>query len=449
MNQQLPEIKDRYLSQFKALSSNGAEGMPGFLQLIRGAAMEQFGATGFPDSADERWRFTSMRRLTEATFNLAAGDTERITRADLDTHVLASCADQCLVFVNGRFSADLSSVVGLPEGVVATSIGTATRSDLELLERHLGKYARPGDNPFTALGTAFIVDGAFLFMPPNVVLDKPIQLLFLSVASETPSVSHPRCLVVADGGSAASVVEVYAGLGAGEYWTNSVTEAVIGENARLEMYRVQRESEEAHHTSTTQSFQARDSVYGLTTVELGALLSRHDINAALAGENAECHLYGLSQLRGGQHVDHHTTIEHAKPHCNSWEYFNGIYDERSRGVFTGRIVVQPGAQQTDSKQTNNSLLLSDAARADSQPQLEIYADDVKCTHGATLGPIDDRALFYFRSRGIEAETARNLLTYGFGIEILNKIGIGELRERLDDVLHARLEEGAQRRRMKR
>ena len=445
MNQQQRD----YLSQFKALSSNGAEGMPRWLQVIRGAAMEQFGATGFPDSGDERWRFTSMRRLTEVTFNLAAADAERITRADVGRHVLSSSADQCLVFVNGRFSADLSSLGGLPEGVVATSICTATGADLALAEHHLAKYARPGDNPFTALSTAFMVDGGFLFIPTDVVLDRPIQLLFLSVATKTPSVSHPRCLVVADGGSTASVVEVYAGHGAGEYWTNSVTEAVVGEKARLETYRLQQESDQAHHTATTQSYQARDSVYGLTTVELGALLSRHDINAVLDGEGAECHLYGLSQLRGRQHVDHHTTIEHAKPHCNSWEYFNGIYDDRSRGVFTGRIVVQPGAQQTDSKQTNNNLLLSDAARADSQPQLEIYADDVKCTHGATLGPVDDRALFYFQSRGIEAETARNLLTYGFGVEILNKIGIGELRQRLDDVLHSRLEEGAQRRRMKR
>jgi len=449
MNQPQSDIKDSYLSQFEVLSGNGAEGMPDWLQVIRGAAMEQFGTTGFPDSADERWRFTNMRRLTEGAFNLAGGDSAKITRADLDGHILAASADQCLVFVNGRFSADLSSTGGLPEGVVATSIGAATRSDLKLVERHLARYARPGDNPFTALSTAFIVDAGFLFIPPDVVLDKPIQLLFLSLATQTPSVSHPRCLIVADGRSTAAVVEVYAGHGAGEYWTNSVTEAVIGEEARLEMYRIQQEGEQAHHTATTQSYQARDSVYGLTTIELGAMLSRHDINAVLDGEGAECHLYGLSQLRGRQHVDHHTTIEHAKPHCNSWEYFNGIYDERSRGVFTGRIVVRPGAQQTDSKQTNNSLLLSDAARADSQPQLEIYADDVKCTHGATLGPIDDRALFYFRSRGIEAEAARNLLTYGFGIEILNKIGIGELRQRLDDVLHMRLDEGAKRRRKKR
>jgi Fe-S cluster assembly protein SufD len=449
MNRRLPDVKDSYLSQFKALSGNGAEGMPGWLQAIRGAAMEQFGATGFPGSGDERWRFTNMRRLTEATFSLAGADTEMVTREDIDRHVLVSSADQCLVFVNGRFAADLSSLGGLPEGVVATSIGTATRSDLKSAERHLTKYARPGDNPFTALSTAFMIDGGLLFIPPNVVLDNPIQLLFLSVATRTPSVSHPRCLIVAEGGSTASVVEVYAGHGTGEYWTNSVTEVVVGENARLETYRIQQESEQAHHTATTQSYQARAGVFGLTTVELGALLSRHDINAVLDGEGAECHLYGLSQLRGRQHVDHHTTIEHAKPHCNSWEYFNGIYDNRSRGVFTGRIVVRPDAQQTDSKQTNNSLLLSDTARADSQPQLEIYADDVKCTHGATLGPIDERALFYFRSRGIEAETARHLLTYGFGVEILTKIGIAELRQRLDDILHSRLEEGAKRRRRKR
>jgi Fe-S cluster assembly protein SufD len=233
----------------------------------------------------------------------------------------------------------------------------------------------------------------------------------------------------------------------GTYWTNAVTEAVVQENARLHLYRVQREGAQASHTATTQSHQRRDSNFALTTIEIGGALSRHDINAVLAGQGAECSLYGLTQIQGKQHVDHHTTIEHARPHCNSWEFFNGIYDDKSRGVFTGRILVHPGAQQTDSKQTNNNLLLSKGARADSQPQLEIYADDVKCTHGATLGPIDEKALFYLQTRGIEAEVARNLLTYGFGVEILNKIEIAELRELLDELVHARLDEGAERRRV--
>jgi Fe-S cluster assembly protein SufD len=213
----------------------------------------------------------------------------------------------------------------------------------------------------------------------------------------------------------------------------------------MEAYRIQREPEGAFHTATTQSVQGRSSVFTSTAFVFGAALSRHDINATLDGEGAECTLNGLSVLRGDQHADHHTTLEHAKPHCPSWELFNGIYDGRARGVFTGRIIVRPGAQRTDSKQTNNNLLLSEEARADSQPQLEIYADDVKCTHGATLGPIDPRMMFYLQSRGLPATAARNLLTYGFGAEILNSVSLEELRTQLDTLLRRRLDEGAHRR----
>ena len=232
---------------------------------------------------------------------------------------------------------------------------------------------------------------------------------------------------------------------AGPAWTNVVTEVVLSEKARFETYRIQYESERAYHTATTQTYLQRDSSFYLNTIVLGSALCRHDINAVLDGPGAECTLYGLSQIRGQQHVDHHTTIDHAQPQCNSWEFFNGIYDDQARGVFTGRIIVRPGAQQTDSKQTSNSLLLSERARADSQPQLEIYANDVKCTHGATLGPIDERSLFYLRSRGLTAEEARNVLTYGFGAEILSKIKLDEVRGRLDALIKGRLEEGSTRR----
>ncbi|MDH4351978.1 MAG: SufD family Fe-S cluster assembly protein, partial [Gemmatimonadota bacterium] len=217
---------------------------------------------------------------------------------------------------------------------------------------------------------------------------------------------------------------------------------VVGDNAVVDAYRIQRERTDASHTATTWSRQGRSSVFSAVNFAFGGHLCRHDIHAVLDGEGAECTVNGLSVLRGNQLMDHHTTIDHAKPHCNSWELFNGVYDERARGVFTGRIIVRPGAQKTDSKQTSNSLLLSEDARSDSQPQLEIYADDVKCTHGATLGPIDEKSLFYLQSRGIGGQAARNLLTYGFGAEILNSVSLEPLRAHLDDVVHARLENRA-------
>ena len=229
------------------------------------------------------------------------------------------------------------------------------------------------------------------------------------------------------------------------YLTNALSEIVVGDNARLECYRIQRESEAAYHMATTHSVQGRSSNYALHTVPFGGALTRHDIRMVMHGEGGEGVLNGLYVIGGNQHVDHNTLIEHVVPHCDSHEYFNGVLDERSRAVFNGRIVVQPGAQKTDSKQTNNNLLLSENARADSQPQLEIYADDVRCTHGATLGPMDDNALFYLRSRGIGAEAARNMLTYGFGVEILERMNLETVRNHLEALVKERLEEGERRR----
>ena len=444
MHQKL-DTKDEYVADHEAFSRNGGSGVPQWMEQLRDKAIQQFQQAGFPTSRDERWRFTSVAHLRDTKFALANGERPTLSLGEVKQHVFEVGTDQRLVFVNGRLSPELSSTKGIPKGVIAGSLRDVANSGLERVERHLAKYAKTSENPFTALSTAFMSDGAFLYVPQDVILGDPIQLLFLTASAGRPVVAHPRNLLIVDRNAAASVLESHIGLVDGAYWTNAVTEAVVQENARLHLYRVQREGEQASHTATTQSHQRRDSSFALTTVELGAALSRHDVNAVLAGQGAECSLYGLTQIQGKQHVDHHTTIEHARPHCNSWEFFNGIYDDDSRGVFTGRIVVQPGAQQTDSKQTNNNLLLSAGARADSQPQLEIYADDVKCTHGATLGPIDERALFYLQTRGIEAELARNLLTYGFGVEILNKIEIGDLRDQLDELVHARLDEGAERR----
>jgi Fe-S cluster assembly protein SufD len=300
-------------------------------------------------------------------------------------------------------------------------------------------------NPFSALNAGFLQDGAFVHLPRNTILGIPIQLVFISIAGGEPTMSHPRNLFIFEDGAQASLVEQYVGGGHGPYWTNVVTEIAIGENAVLDACRIQHEREDAFHTATSHSRQGRSSVYTQALFAFGSRLSRHDIVATLDGEGAECTLNGLTILRGEQHVDYHTTLEHTRPHCPSWEVFNGVFDERSHGVFNGRIIVQPGAQRTDSKQTNNSLLLSEEARADSQPQLEIYADDVKCTHGATLGPIDPKALFYLQSRGIDIEAARNLLTYGFAAEILNSVSLEDLRAQLDRIVHARLDEGARKR----
>src|SRR2546427_663117 len=347
-----------------------------------------------------------------------------------------------MVFVGGRYEPGLSSVGGLPHGVPAGSLAVALAAGRngELARQHLTRHARWHESAFAALNTAFLADGAFLHVAANTILEQPVELLFVATGGrrEQPTVSHPRSLIVVERGAQAAVVECYAALADDVYWTNAVTEAVVGEGARVEYYRVQREGRRAYHVATTQSRQERDSFFGLHAVTLGGALARHDMLTLLDGAGAELILNGLYVLGGSQHADHHTVIDHARPHGASHEFFNGVLDQPAHGVFNGRIIVRPGAQRTDSKQTNNNLLLSTEARADSQPQLEIYADDVKCTHGSTVGPIDQTALYYLRSRGLSLETARSLPTYGFAAEILGRMQRADVRERLDRLVRAGL-----------
>jgi Fe-S cluster assembly protein SufD len=309
------------------------------------------------------------------------------------------------------------------------------------VERHLGRGAALADNAFAALNTAFIADGAVVHLTRGTVLAEPLHLIFASAPGGKPAVSHPRLLVVADEQARATLVEHYVAWEDTPYWTNAVAEIVVGDGAAVEVIRVQEESRHAYHVASTHTRQGRDSTLALHPLVLGAALVRHDITNVLDGPGADLLLNGLYLLAGRQHADHHTIIDHAKPDGRSHEFMNGVLDEGARGVFNGRIIVRPGAQRTDSKQTNHNLVLSEEARADSQPQLEIYADDVKCTHGATLGPLDPKELFYLQSRGLALAEARALLIYGFGAEILGRLRHQGLRDTLDGAVRARLAEG--------
>ncbi|HEV8264386.1 MAG TPA: Fe-S cluster assembly protein SufD [Gemmatimonadales bacterium] len=438
-------VVERYLEAYRAFATNGVSGDLAWLKELREGGIARFGAVGFPTTKQEAWRFTSVAPIADAPFELAAAPRSPLAvLSDIEPHLLG--ASPRLVFVNGHFTPALSHVTGLPAGVRVQSLARALTEEVDDIRQHLGKYAGFTDRPFAALNTAFVRDGAFVHVPAKHALEEPIQLLFLATggggAGGARVVNHPRNLVVVAREARATVVETYAALGEGQgtYWTNAVTEVVVGDGARADCYRVQRESERAFHVAVTEAHQGRDSTVNIHAVAFGGALSRHDIRGTLAGPGGHLILNGLYLLAGEQHADHHTAIEHAAPHCESHEYFNGVLDGRSRGVFNGRIVVHPGAQKTDSKQTNNNLLLSAEAHADSQPQLEIYADDVKCTHGSTVGPLDPKALFYLRSRGLAEAEARQLLTYGFGAEILNRMEIASLRTQLDRIVRARLGE---------
>ena len=424
-----------YVEAFKAFSTNGATGDPPWLKDRRAKAIARFEECGFPTTRQEEWRFTDVKPIARASFARSESAPDAVSIEDVERLRLGGKDYDCLVFVNGHYAASLSSVGALPNGVQLGSLHEVLSTSPELIEEHLAQYATQEHNPLAALNTAFVQDGAFLHVPDGTILERPVQFLFLAVpVAGQPLVAHPRNLFLVGREARASVVESYLSASPGTYWTNAVTEAVVGEGAKLDSYRVQREHEQAFHTAVTQSHQARDSVFSMVTFSFGAQLSRHDIHATLGGEGADCTLDGLSMLRDRQHTDYHTILEHAQPNCTSWEYFNGVFDDRARGIFNGRIIVRPGAQKTDSKQTNNNLLLSGRSRADSQPQLEIYADDVKCTHGATLGPIDDEHMFYLQSRGLTMAEARNLLTYGFGSEILSNVSLEPLKSALDGVV---------------
>jgi len=401
-------VKQHFIEQYRKFEANGASGSPGWLRSLRERAIARFDEVGFPSTRLEQWRFTNVQPIADTPFTLSAvrWDVARVP--------------------NGG-------------GATVTTLGEAMQRWPDLVQAHLARHAPVDANPFTALATAFLADGIFVHVPAGAVIDEPIQLTCRIPSGDARPMTHPRLLIVLERNARAKLIEVYEGeAGGGVSLTNAVTEVVLADGAHLDLCREQRHGPQSYHTATTQSHQGRDSRFVFTAIALGAALARHDINAVLDGTGAFLILNGLSVLRERQHVDHHTTIEHGQPHCESHEYFNGIYDGESHGVFNGRIIVRHGAQRTDSKQTNNNLLLSETARADSQPQLEIYADDVKCTHGSTVGPLDPTALFYLRSRGLDAAAARGLLTYGFGAEILDRITIPGVRERLDRMIRDRL-----------
>ena len=438
-------MTEPYVKDFQAFAGNGAAGAPAWLREIREGAIARFTALGFPTTKQEAWRFTSVAPIAATHFAPPASGLPPLALRDVAAlSIIGTEGGPRIVFVDGRYAPGLSSLAGLPQGVQATSLAEATRSGPggELARRHLARYAPWRDSAFAALNTAFLADGAFVYVARDTALAQPLEVLFLATSgaggAERPTVSHPRSLFVVERGARAALIESYASLADGVQWTNAVTETVVGEGARVELYRVQREGRNVYHIATTQSRQERDSYLALHALTLGGSLARHDITTVLDGPGAELILNGLYLLGGSQHADHHTVIDHAQPHCASHEFFNGVLAERAHGVFNGRIIVRPGAQRTDSKQTNNNLLLSTEARADSQPQLEIYADDVKCTHGSTVGPLDQTALYYLRSRGLSAETARSLVTYGFAAEILGRMQRPDVRERLDGLVRAGL-----------
>ncbi len=421
---------------------------PAAIADLRRVAFDQFSTHGLPTTSSEEWRFTNVRPIADTTFVPARS--VALTKEELASFSVTGSLDgwPTVVFVNGHYDAALSSVGELPDGVVVESLANvfSSPSDSLCIDQYLGKGAdiRSDSSAFTALNTALFWDGVFVHVAANVVVDRPIQMLFVTTSKSTdsdvmePPMTHPRILIATGENSQIRLVETYAGETDTPYLTNVVTEVIGGENAAIDHYKLVREASAAYHIGHMHLRLNRSANFSSHAITLGGNIVRNDIVAVLDGEGVSCTLNGLYIANGQRLVDNHTTIHHAKPHCESYELYKGILDDQAHAVFNGKIVVKIDAQKTDAKQTNKALLLSEDAQINTKPELEIFADDVKCTHGATVGQLDADAMFYLRARGLGLEQARSILIHAFASDLLNHIGIQSIRTGLDELLLAQL-----------
>ena len=420
---------------------------PLWLGAQRRAAIENFAQLGFPTTRNEDWHFTSVAPLMERAYDPAAIDSPAPDTRDLARFRFEGDW-QTLVFINGRFVAELSEVESAAKMYVGSMRDALADVDADtdpewpaVVEQYFGVLADTRTHGFTALNSAFAGDGAFIYLASGTVAPRNIHLLFVSDDAAEGSLVSPRNVIALEHHAEATVMESYVAVGDASYFTNAVTEVHVGDGARLRHYKVQRESERAYHIGSWYAVQGRACAYEAFSFAIGADLSRTNIATLLDGEGSHVSLDGLYLVNGNQTVDHQTTVIHAKESCTSHELYKGVLDGSSHAVFNGKVYVHPEAQKTDGKQSNKNLLLSAAAHVDTKPQLEIFADDVKCTHGATIGPVDATSLFYLKSRGISQSIAIRLLTYAFAAEVLEELTIPAVRDELERLAFERFAVG--------
>lgn len=416
-----------YAEGFKAIEHERAGDTPAWLANLRHDAFSRFAKHGFPSEREEDWKYTSTRPLEKRAFSQATATSTPVAASNIAAVLLQEMPAHTLVFVNGRHAPVFSTVSSQTSGLRISNLGQALEQNADELQPYLMPESLWADDAFTALNTAFLQDGIVIGIDAKVRLDRPLQLLFVSTQQTPHLACHPRILVWLGHDAHAILVETYFGLeGAGNF-TNSFTQITLAEGAQLEHLRLQRESQEDFHVSRVHITQQRDSRYLSHTLNLGGHWVRNDLNTRLEAPRAEAVFNGLYTVNGRQHVDNHTRIDHLAPDTRSDELYRGIINDQGRAVFNGKVVVAKHAVKTDASQTNNNLLLSRQGEIDTKPELEIYADDVKCSHGATIGQLDEQALFYLRSRGLDMETARGLLIGAFAVTVLDRITAPELR----------------------
>ncbi len=432
------ESRAVYLERFEADRAAWTEALPEWLMEKKRAAAEVFAGAGFPDPRHEEWKYTNVRPIARKVFQPAGEAGTRVAPPDLLEWSLGELDLIDLVFVNGRFAPELSSVGDLPGDVQVRELGEALREMPERLENRLGEIATFEHSSFAAFNTAFVEQGAFIDVPAETKVDKPVRLLFVSTAEPEPVVCHPRVFVSAGMGAMVEVIEQYVGQPEAANFTNAVTEIDVADNARVEHYRIQRESHRGYHVAGVHVNQGRGSQFASHNINLGGRLARADINTRLGAEDAHAFLNGLFMPTGRQHMDTHTRIHHAAPHTTSEEVYRGVLSGHGRGVFKGRVLVAQDAQKIEAHQSNDNLLLSRDAEVDTKPELEIYADDVVCSHGATVGQLDEDALYYLQTRAINPELAQDLLTFAFADEVVARIPLKPVREQLEQGIVGRL-----------
>lgn len=410
-----------------------------WLARLRAAAVQRFSEEGYPTPRDEAWKYTNVAPVIKKGFVPLEGP-EDATGLDVSPWLLPDCDAIRLVFIDGHHAAVLSDIARLPDGVVVSSLRERLREAPAELEAWFNADAPDGPRGFAELNTAFMSDGAVVRIPAGVTVERPIHLLYIARASDRPCAAFLRNLLIVGAGGAATVVQHHVSVDGAQSLVNGMTRCVIGDGAALEHYQLNEQGDGIYHFAAVQARLGRDSRYDSHNLQTGARLARSDLHAELAGEGSACTMNGFYLGRDRQHIDNYTRIEHQVPHCSSRQLYKGVLDGRARGIFNGHVIVHQDAQKTDAQQMNRNLLLSDGAEVDTRPQLEIYADDVKCSHGATVGQLDRDILFYLRARGIDEHIARRMLIGAFSAEIAEQLTLAPVRSRFERLVASKLAE---------
>ncbi|MBL6449199.1 Fe-S cluster assembly protein SufD [Fulvivirga sp. 29W222] len=432
-------LEKEFVDNFKALESriNGASALP--VHQIRKEAISAFQKLGVPTTKNEEYKFTDLNKSLRKNFDFTSPSLSgKVNKETINKYFLPEIEANKLVFINGVYSAEYSSIMSPEDQLSVKDFGTASKENEEQLQSYFAKYADYQSDAFIALNTAFAEHGSFIHIPENKVVDKPIALYFFNDAQTEKCYNQPRNLFVVGKNSQAKFIEVFNTIGDFSSFTNIVSEIVVNENAHVDYYKIQNNKDTAFHVGTTQVWQARSSHFSAYTFTLDGAMIRNNLNIASDGEGCETHMYGLYLLHGKTHVDNHTVVDHIKPNSFSNELYKGIMEDQSHGVFNGKVYVRQAAQKTNAFQSNKNILLSDTATINSKPQLEIWADDVKCSHGCTTGQLDEEAMFYLQSRGISKERARVLLLYAFATDVLENIKLEPLKNHLENIISERL-----------